>query len=121
MEWAPMNVELIQQKLREFARERDWEQFHTPKNVAIALSVEASELLEIFQWMSDQQVINVKSDIKTMEKISHEVADVMLYLLRFADVLSLDLNEIIENKIKLNEIKYPIEKSRGTAKKYTDL
>lgn len=116
-----MNVELIQQKLREFANERDWEQFHTPKNLAIALSVETSELLEIFQWMTDQQAVNIKNDLKAMERVSHEVADVMLYLLRLADVLSLDLNKIIENKIKVNEMKYPIEKSRGTAKKYTDL
>lgn len=116
-----MNVELIQQRLREFANERDWEQFHTPKNLAIALSVETSELLEIFQWMSDQQAMDVKNDLKLMEKVSHEVADIMLYLLRLADVLSLNLNEITKSKIEINEIKYPIEKSRGTSKKYTEL
>ncbi|MGW8465919.1 nucleotide pyrophosphohydrolase [Pseudomonas sp. CLCA07] len=116
-----MNVEQIQQQLRVFAQERDWEQFHTPKNLASALAVEASELLEIFQWLTDSQAISIKGDLARMCKVEEEMADVTLYLLRLADILSLDLQKAVDRKLRINAEKYPVEKARGSAKKYSEL
>lgn len=116
-----MDVDNIQQRLRAFALERDWNQFHTPKNLATALSVEAAELLEIFQWLTDEQSLAITADEKRMAMVSQEIADVMMYLLRLADVLSIDLQQAVDQKLKINAEKYPIEKARGNASKYTDL
>lgn len=116
-----MNVEQIQKQLRIFAQERHWEQFHTPKNLASALVVEASELLEIFQWLNDAQAVSTKDDAARMHKVEEEMADVTLYLLRLADVLSLDLQKAVDRKLILNAEKYPVEKARGNAKKYNEL
>lgn len=116
-----MNVEQIQKQLRVFAQERDWEQFHTPKNLASALAVEASELLEIFQWLNDAQAISIKDDAARMSRVEEEMADVTLYLLRLADVLSLDLQKAVDRKLSLSAGKYPIDKARGNAKKYNEL
>lgn len=116
-----MDVDQIQQRLRAFAHERDWDQFHTPKNLATALSVEAAELLEIFQWLTDEQSLAIKTDDQRMAMVSQEIADVMMYLLRLADVLSINLQQAVDQKMKINAEKYPIEKARGNASKYTDL
>ncbi|WP_095051627.1 nucleotide pyrophosphohydrolase [Pseudomonas sp. Irchel s3b2] len=116
-----MDVDKIQQQLRTFAGERDWNQFHTPKNLATALSVEAAELLEIFQWLTDEQSLAIKTDHQRMDMVSQEIADVMMYLLRLADVLSIDLQQAVDQKMIINAEKYPIEKARGNASKYTDL
>ena len=116
-----MNIEQVQQQLRVFAQERDWEQFHTPKNLASALAVEASELLEVFQWLTDSQSIAIKGDVARMRKVEEEMADVTLYLLRLADVLSLDLQKAVDRKLSLNAEKYPVGKARGNAKKYNEL
>jgi dCTP diphosphatase len=109
----------LRDKLRQFAEERDWDQFHSPKNLAIALSVEASELLEHFQWMSEAESQSIPLDKR--EQIREEVADVLLYLVRIADKLDIDLAEAAEAKIKINAAKYPIQKARGNNKKYTEL
>ena len=109
----------LRDRLREFASARDWHQFHSPKNLAIALSVEAAELLEHFQWISDQESLKMPQD--KLVKIDEEMADVFLYLIRLADTLSVDLIQLAERKIEVNSRKYPVEKSRGTAKKYTEL
>lgn len=111
-----MDIDKLQKRLARFAIDRDWEQFHSSKNLATALSVEASELLEIFQWLNDEQVENLSE--KQMLLVNEEVADVAIYLLRFADVLNIDLNKAIEDKINLNEDKYPISTSKGTSEKY---
>ncbi|MGO0694182.1 nucleotide pyrophosphohydrolase [Pseudomonas guariconensis] len=116
-----MNVKQIQQQLRKFAQERDWEQFHTPKNLASALAVEASELLEVFQWLTDAQSSAITEDERQLRKVEEEMADVALYLLRLADVLGVDLQRAIDRKLRINAEKYPVEKARGNAKKYTDL
>lgn len=116
-----MNIEQVQQQLRVFAQERDWEQFHTPKNLASALAVETSELLEIFQWLNDAQAVSIKDDVARMRKVEEEIADVTLYLLRLADVLSLDLQKAVDRKLRINAEKYPVEKARGNAKKYNEL
>ncbi|WP_306109988.1 nucleotide pyrophosphohydrolase [Pseudomonas sp. PB120] len=116
-----MDVVKVQQQLRDFASERDWEQFHTPKNLASALAVEAAELLENFQWLTDEQARLVKDDAERMRRIEEEIADVTLYLLRLADVLSLDLQDAVDRKLRINADKYPADKARGNAKKYNEL
>lgn len=111
-----MNIKQTQQQLSEFASDRDWEQFHTPKNLTMALSVEASELVEIFQWLTPEQSSNLND--KQMNAVNEEVADVAIYLLRLCDVLGINLSDVVENKIKVNGEKYPVDLSKGNAKKY---
>ena len=105
-----MNINKLQDKLSKFASDRDWEQFHTPKNLAMALSVEASELVEIFQWLTPEES-NSPND-KLLSQIESEVADVGIYLLRICSVLDINLSEAIDYKIKLNAKKYPIHLSK---------
>ena len=105
--------------MRNFAAARDWNKFHSPKNLAIALSVEAGELLEHFQWMSDDESLTVSNE--KIKKIQEEMADVLLYVIRLGDVLNIDLLHVAESKIDENAKKYPVAKSRGNAKKYTEL
>jgi NTP pyrophosphatase (non-canonical NTP hydrolase) len=104
--------------LRAFATERDWEQFHTPKNLACALSVEAAELLEHFQWLTDAQSQSLAADQK--HKVAEEAADVFLYLLQLCDKLDIDLMAAAHNKLVANAKKYPVDKSRGSSKKYSE-
>ena len=103
-----MTTELhsLTQALREFAAERDWAQFHSPKNLASALSVEAAELLEHFQWLTDAQSQALSED-KSVE-VGHEMADVLLYLLQLADKLGIDLVDAAHRKMALNAVKYPV-------------
>ena len=113
-----MNEKRLQKILREFARKRDWEQFHNLKNLAISINIETSELLEIFQWKNDTEI---KSDLKKKtikDQISDEVADIMLYLLRFSDLAKIDIEKSCLKKIKKNGKKYPIPLSKGKATKY---
>lgn len=105
--------------LRQFAEERDWGQFHSPKNLACALSVEASELLEHFQWLTEEQSRSLPDDRK--EAVGEELADVLLYLLNLADKLGIDLAQAAWRKIDINRKKYPADRSRGSIKKYTEL
>ena len=109
----------LRDRLRDFAVARDWNQFHSPKNLAIALSVEAGELLEHFQWISDKDSLTVPRT--KLGEIEKEMADVLLYLIRLADIMNVDLIQAAERKIRINARKYPVEKSRGSAKKYTEL
>jgi NTP pyrophosphatase (non-canonical NTP hydrolase) len=103
----------LQAILLKFRNERDWEQFHNPKDLALALSIEAAELNELFLWK--------KPDDANIEKVKEELADVFAYALLLADKYDLDVNEIVLNKIKRNGEKYPVDKAKGTATKYTDL
>lgn len=116
-----MNEELqaLVNSLREFARERDWDQFHSPKNLASALTVEAAELLEHFQWLTEAQSRELPADKRVA--VEEEMADVFLYLLRLSDQLNIDLVEAAKLKLRLNAAKYPVDKSRGSSKKYTEL
>tara|TARA_E500000178_G_C16985339_1_gene737911 strand:- start:715 stop:1062 length:348 start_codon:yes stop_codon:yes gene_type:complete len=114
-----MNIEKIQEKLRKFTKERNWDQFHTPKNISMALSVEVAELIEIFQWSNSDGLKEIK-DKEIRKSIEEEIADIFIYLLIFSDKLNLDLSEIISKKIKKNEDKYPIKQSYGSSKKYTE-
>jgi dCTP diphosphatase len=111
------SLEGLMRALRKFATERDWDQFHSPKNLACALSVEAAELLEHFQWSSDNQALPADQ----LEAVSHEIADVLLYLIRLADKLGIDPVAAATAKLVLNAQKYPIDLSRGSSKKYTEL
>ena len=108
----------LTKNLRKFARERDWEQFHSPKNLAMALSVETAELVEHFQWLT--QAESNRLDPAKLAEIKEEIADVMIYLTRLADRLGIDPLEAAEEKMRLNEKKYPVEKARGNAVKYTE-
>lgn len=106
-------------ELRRFAKVRDWDQFHSPKNLAAALSVEAGEVLEHFQWLTEAQ--SRKLSAKKREQIELELADVLLYLLRLSDKLGIDLLDAAGRKIKINAKKYPPDRARGSARKYTEL
>jgi dCTP diphosphatase len=108
----------LQQRLAAFAAERDWEQFHSPKNLAMALSVEASELVEEFQWLTEEQ--SQALDAERRERVRLELADVFIYLLRLADRLDVDLLRAADDKIAQNEKKYPAERVRGDSRKYTE-
>jgi dCTP diphosphatase len=112
-------LEEIKLRLREFARVRDWDQFHSPKNFAMAMIVEAAELVEHFQWLSEEQSKNLPPE--TLDEVSLELADVMIYLIRIADKLDIDPLEAINRKIGLNEAKYPVDKCRGVSTKYSEL
>ena len=106
-------------ELRRFAKARDWDQFHSPKNLAAALSVEAGEVLEHFQWLTEAQ--SRKLSAKKRAQIELELADVLLYLLRLADKLDIDLLDAANRKIRINAKKYPPDRARGNAKKYSEL
>lgn len=109
----------LRDQLREFARERDWDQFHSPKNLASALAVEAAELLEPFQWLTERQSQALSPP--QAEAVRKELADVLIYLVRLADKLDVDLLEAAREKLAENAAKYPVEKSKGSSRKYTDL
>ncbi len=104
-----------------FARERDWEQFHAPKNLSMALAAEAAELMEHFLWATPEASRAVVADVAKLQKISEELADVVIYALEFANVTGLDVAAAIEAKMVTNAKKYPVEKARGRAEKYTEL
>ena len=108
----------LQQRVAAFAAARDWEPFHSPKNLAMALSVEAAELVEEFQWLTEEQ--SRALDAEHHERVRLELADVFIYLLRIADKLGVDLVVAANDKIVLNEQKYPVERVRGDARKYTE-
>lgn len=113
------HIEFLQAEIRRFAEDRDWEPFHTPKNLAMALAVEAAELMEHFQWATPEQ-----SQCPAPEKltaIGEEMSDVLIYLVRLADVLELDLLAAARAKLIRNEQKYPVDAARGNARKYTEL
>ena len=111
----PRDLDALRERLREFARARDWEQFHAPKNLAMALIAEAGELIEHFQWLTEDQ--SRKLSAEQRRAVELELADVLLYLIRLADLLDVDLLEVAERKIALNEKKYPAAEVRGRADK----
>jgi NTP pyrophosphatase (non-canonical NTP hydrolase) len=108
----------LQERLAEFAAARDWQQFHSPKNLVMALSVETAELVEEFQWLTEEQ--SRQLDDKRRERVRLELADVFIYLLRIADTLGVELLEAADDKIALNERKYPADRVRGDSRKYTE-
>ncbi|WP_201492824.1 nucleotide pyrophosphohydrolase [Rubrivivax sp. A210] len=111
----------MSEALTAFARERDWEQFHSPKNLVMALTGEVGELSEIFQWMSEEDSKRAAGHPQHAQAVRDELADVLLYVVRLADVLGVDLNAAAEHKLKANAAKYPVSKARGSSKKYTEI
>ena len=111
------SFELIKQQVRGFARERDWDQFHSPKNLAMALNVEAGELMEHFQWLTQEE--STAPDQATLAEIADEIADVPVYLIRLADKLNIDIPKAVAIKMQKNAEKYPAEQVRGKSQKYT--
>jgi NTP pyrophosphatase (non-canonical NTP hydrolase) len=109
----------LRDALRHFAVERDWDRFHSPKNLAMALNVEAGELLEHFQWLGDEQSRRVDQDSR--QAIAHEMSDVLLYLVQLADKLDVDLLAAATHKMALNAVKYPADKQRGGIRAATEL
>ncbi|MFD6549673.1 nucleotide pyrophosphohydrolase [Streptomyces sp. NPDC058398] len=116
-----MTIRDLQDTLAQFARERDWEQFHTPKNLAMALAGEAGEVLELFQWLTPEQSSALTSQADGAKALRQKLADVFAYLLRLADVTGTDLEEALAEKIELNRRRYPVELAYGRAEKYTEL
>ena len=113
---TPEFIRALSAAVNDFAEARDWEPFHSPKNLSMALSVEASELVEIFQWLNLEE--SNFPDQKQISSIRSEVADIAMYLIRFCDVLEINLEEAIEEKFIENGNKYPVEVSKGSSKKY---
>ena len=108
--------EKLSQRLAKFANDRDWDQFHAPKNLVMALSVEAAELTEHFQWLTEEQSNNLSKE--KLNEVAFEMADIYIYLTRLATKLEVDLPQYVEDKIKINEERYPVEKVKGSSKKY---
>lgn len=116
-----MNVKALQQDLRDFAEARDWGRFHSPKNIATALAVEAAELLETFQWLTEEESRRLAERPEDFEAAREEIADVQIYLLRLADLLDIDLEAAVVAKMRRNGEKYPVEFAKGNALKYNRL
>jgi dCTP diphosphatase len=113
-----MTLAALRKALRIFADARDWQQFHTPKNLAMALSVEAAELLEHFQWLTAEQSHRLRSSRRAA--VASEMADVLMYLVRLADVLGIDLLQAANIKLRRNARKYPVSRAKGNARKYNE-
>jgi len=110
----------LKDKIKEFCDARDWDQFHNAKDLAIALSIEASELLEIFRWKNSQEVEELFKDEKKKEDIEDEMADILYFLVRMAQRYDIDLSEALDKKMEKNNNKYPVDKAKGSSKKYTE-
>lgn len=111
-------MEDLIKSVRRFSQERDWDQFHAPKNLAMALIVETAEIVEIFQWMDEAESSTVKGE--QLEKIEQEIGDVMIYLTNLADKFGLNPIEAAKKKLQINERKYPVAQVKGKSKKYTE-
>lgn len=111
-------LDQLKARLRQFAEERDWDKFHSPKNLSMALIAEAAELVEHFQWLTEEQSANLSP--AKLKEVEAELADILIYLIRSADKLGIDLVEAAKYKIEINEQKYPTDKVKGNAKKYTE-
>jgi dCTP diphosphatase len=116
VEWN--ELEALKRRTRDFAERRNWDQFHAPKNLVMALAGEAGELIEHFQWLSEAQ--SAQLDAPTLEKVASEIADIQIYLARLADKLGVSIADAVESKILENERKYPVEKVYGSSRKYTE-
>ncbi len=114
----PPDLLMLRDRLRAFAAERDWDQFHSPKNLSMALMVEAAELMEHFQWLTEAQSAELHPEAK--QAVGEELADILLYLVRLSDKLGVDLREAALLKLEKNAAKYPADKVRGSAKRYSD-
>jgi dCTP diphosphatase len=113
-----IDLQKINTEIENFVKERNWDQFHSIKNLSMALSVESSELVEIFQWMKEEDSNHVRDDQITMQRIEDEVADIFVYLMRIISKTNIDLEKAVETKMRKNAEKYPVDKVKGNSKKY---
>ena len=113
-----MSLDALKVKIQNFAREREWEQYHSPKNLSMALAVEAAELIEEFQWLTEEESRSLTPE--KLQKVKDEIGDIFIYLLRISGVLDIDILEAGHEKFHKNEIKYPVHKCKGSSKKYTE-
>lgn len=113
-------IQSLQDMIRNFCEARDWDQFHTPKDLSIGISTEAAELLELFRFKSDSEVEQLLKDAAFREKLSDEMADVFFFVLRMAQMNGVDLTQALNRKMEKNAAKYPVEKARGSNKKYNE-
>jgi dCTP diphosphatase len=116
-----MDIKEIQHRLADFARARDWDQFHSPKNLSMALAAEAGELLEIFRWLTEEESAKVSDSEKNLAAAKEEIADIFIFLARLADKLGIDIEKAVFEKVAINEEKYPVSKCKGKHTKYKDL
>lgn len=116
-----VDVSQLAEKLEQFANDRNWAQFHSPKNLAMALSGEVGELTEIFQWMTEDASKEAARNPETAQAVKDELADVLMYVVRLASALGVDLNAAVQQKLKVNGEKYPVEKAWNTSKKYNQI
>ncbi len=115
---AENDFDRIRRQVRQFVVERDWDQFHSPKNLSMALIVEAAEMVEHFQWLTEEQSANPSPE--KLAEIELELADIQIYLISLAEKLKLDIVAAVDRKLVLNARKYPVEKARGNSKKYSE-
>lgn len=116
-----IDVAPLARALERFAADREWGQFHSPKNLVMALTGEVGELTEIFQWLTEAQSHGAGKDPRTAQAVQDELADVLLYLVQLAAVLGVDLDQAVRQKLQKNAQKYPVDKARGSSRKYVDL
>lgn len=112
---------ILQTMVQRFCEERDWDQFHNIKDLSMALSIEAAELMEIFRWKNASQLEELLQDVAKKETIEDELADILFFILRIAQTSNIDMAKSLERKISKNALKYPIEKAKGSSKKYNEL
>jgi dCTP diphosphatase len=115
-----INFEKLEEVIFKFSADRDWDQFHSVKNLSMALSVESSELVEILQWMKEEDSNNIASDIIKFPKVRDEIADIFIYLIRISSKLNINLEEAVLDKMKKNIEKYPVDQFKGSSKKYNE-
>jgi dCTP diphosphatase len=114
-----IDVEKVLKRINDFSNDRDWNQFHSIKNLSMALSVESSELVEIYQWISEEESNDISNEI-IKNKAREELADIFIYLLRITSKMGIDLETAALDKLAINEIKYPVDKAKGNSKKYSE-
>jgi dCTP diphosphatase len=119
MDYSTQDLESLKLRLRDFSGARDWEQFHSIRNLILALVGEVGELAAEFQWLNDEQVESAMLDTQKREAVGSELADILAYLIRIADIAKFDLESELVKKLKVNESRYPIDKSKGSSAKYT--
>jgi len=110
----------LQKKVASFVHERNWKKFHTPKDIALSIAIETAELLELFQWKTNKEIQGLLKDTKYRNRIEEEIADIMIYILVASNTLDIDLSKVVLQKIQTNKERYPIQKAKGNATKYTE-
>ena len=111
----------LKKRIQKFVDDRDWTKYHNPKDLAISIAIEASELMELFQWVKEDELKKILDDPSKLTRLEEELADIMIYCLSLANVINMDVTQAVTKKVSKNEEKYPVERIRGSYKKYTEL